>query len=78
MSLARISEEAQSRIKRETAWRDDSELLGWLEAQGVDFIGFTNGSGLDIANSPLGLRAALIEARQDARTTEPIEQGDFS
>ena len=71
MSLARISAEAQARIKRETADREDAELLRWLLEQRVDFIGLHGGNGIDCANHPCGARAALIEARQDAHTALP-------
>lgn len=39
----------------------DTEIMDWLESRGVDFIGFVDGTGLDIANSHLGLRAELTE-----------------
>ena len=66
-----LSVEQQARIRRDTADREDAELLRWLLDQGLDFIGLHGGSGIDCANHPGGARAALIEARQDARTGLP-------
>ena len=43
----------------------DTQLLDWLERRGVDFIGFTDNTGLDIVNSDFGLRAELIQQMQE-------------
>ena len=48
----------------------DAEILNWLEAREVDFIGFTDGCGLDIANSPLGLRAELTAQMKEEAHAE--------
>lgn len=37
----------------------DTERLDWLERRGLDAICFTDGCALDIANSPMNLRAEL-------------------
>ncbi|MDR2333705.1 MAG: hypothetical protein LBE61_09495 [Burkholderiaceae bacterium] len=37
----------------------DTERLNWLERRGPDVICFTDGTALDIANSPMNLRAEL-------------------
>lgn len=77
MNLARISAEAQARVKRETADREDAELLRWLLDQGLDFIGLKGGSGIDCANHPDGARVALIEARQDVQQVLPQSAAAF-
>lgn len=64
------SVEQQARIRRDTADRDDAELLRWLLDQGLDFIGLRDGGGIDCANHPCGARAALIDARRDQQQGE--------
>lgn len=50
----------------------DSQILNWLESQGVDFIGFINGSGLDVVNSPLGFRATVAEQMEEERNAQKV------
>ena len=50
----------------------DSQILNWLESQGVDFIGFINGSVLDVVNSPLGFRATVAEQMEEERNAQKV------
>ena len=52
----------------------DTERLDWLEARSIDVIGFTDGAGLDIANSPMGLRAELDGQMEKVQQEQEQEQ----
>lgn len=51
----------------------DADRLDWLESRGLDAICFTDGSALDIVNSPMGLRAEIdAQIEQEERNAQQV------
>ena len=50
----------------------DAEILSWLESRGVDVICFTDGSAIDIANSPFGLRAEIADQIKETQHAQQV------